>query len=62
MQREQGMWAGEERVRRKGVQDKVWGGYGREAQRARRMYGNMQLWGWGWGMGEASRKSQRPGL
>jgi hypothetical protein len=56
------MWAGEERVRRKGVQDKVWGGYGREAQRARRMYGNMQLWGWGWGMGEASRKSQRPGL
>ena len=32
----------------------------REAQRVRRMNGNMQLEEWGWGLEETSRKSQRP--
>ena len=42
----------------KGEHDQVWEGGRREAQRARRMNGNMQPWGWWW---QGSRKYQRPG-
>jgi hypothetical protein len=42
----------------KGVQDPVWGGDRREAQKARRINGNLQLLE----VGETSRTFQRPGM
>jgi hypothetical protein len=53
--RKEDMWVGEGRG--KGSNR---GRDRREAQRVRRMNGNMQLEEWGWGLEETSRKSQRP--